>query len=221
MEDLTKPGGYAAIGAGLTYVVGFALLTTVLAPLGYGTADKDYGAMLAFAADNHALMTAWNMTIYVANAVLLVVVAVALWQRLKPAAPGLAQLSLAFGALWATLVLGAGMMANVGLAEVLKVYATDASRAAELFHIVHTVELGLGGGNEIAGGVWVLVLAIAGLATARLPRGLSWLGLVIGASGLASSIPPLSEALGAVFGLGFIVWFFWAGVALLRAARES
>lgn len=221
MHDLTKPGGYAAIGAGLTYVAGFALLTTVLAPLGFGSPDRDYAAIVAFAAENHALMTIWNMTIYVVNAVLLVVVATALWQRLKPAAPGLAQLSLAFGALWATLVLGAGMMANVGLSEVLKVHATDAARAAELYQIFHTVELGLGGGNEIAGGVWVLVLAIGGLATARLPRGLSWLGLVIGASGLASSIPQLSEALGAVFGLGFIAWFFWTGVSLLRLSRNG
>jgi hypothetical protein len=221
MKNLMKTGGIAAIGCGLTYVVGFALLTSVLAPMGYGTAEKDYAAMVSFAAENHALMTAWNMTIYVVNAILLAILAVALWQRLKPAAPGLAQLSLTFGALWATLVLGAGMMANVGMKEVLSVHVTDPSRAAELFQIFNTVELGLGGGNEIAGGVWVLVLAVAGLATARLPKGLSLLGLVIGTSGLASSIPALSEPLGAVFGLGFIVWFFWVGVALLRAAREG
>ena len=221
MNTLMKPGGLAAIGCGLTYVAGFALLTTLLAPLGYGSADKDYGAMVSFAAENHALMMVWNMTIYVANAILLAFLAVALWQRLKPAAPGLAQLSLIFGALWATLVLGAGMMANVGMAEVLRVNAADPVRAAELFQIFHTVELGLGGGNEIAGGIWVLVLAIAGLATARLPKGLSVLGAIIGLSGLASSIPMLSEPLGAVFGLGFFVWFFWAGVALLRAQREG
>ncbi len=221
MNNLLKTGGFAAIGCGLTYVAGFALLTTLLAPLGYGSAEKDYGAMVGFAAENHALMTVWNLTIYVANALLLAVLAVALWQRLKPAAPGLAQLSLTLGALWATLVLGAGMVANVGMAEVLRVNAADPVRAAELFQIFHTVELGLGGGNEIAGGIWVLVLAIAGLATARLPKGLSVLGAIIGLSGLASSIPMLSEPLGAVFGLGFIVWFFWAGVALLRAQREG
>lgn len=221
MTSLMKPGGLAAIGCGLTYVAGFALLTTLLAPMGYGSAEKDYAAMVVFAAENHALMTIWNLTIYVANALLLAVLAVALWQRLKPTAPGLAQLSLTFGALWATLVMGAGMVANVGLNEVLQVQAHDPARAAELFQIFHTVENGLGGGNEIAGGIWVLVLAIAGFQTGVLPKGLSVLGAIIGVSGLASSIPMLSEPLGAVFGLGFIAWFFWAGIALLRTGREG
>lgn len=220
MQNLNKIGGVAAIVCGLTYVAGFVLLTTLLAPLGYGTADKNYAAMVAFAEQNHGLMTIWNMTIYVVNALFLAVLSVALWQRLRPAAPGMAQLSLTFGALWATLVLAAGMVANVGLNEVLKVNATDPEHAAQLFQIMHTVELGLGGGNEIAGGVWALMLSFAGLATGRLPKGLSVLGLVIGVSGLASSVPPLSEPLGAVFGLGFIVWFFWAGVALLRDRSE-
>lgn len=216
MHDMTKMGGWAAIGAGLTYVVGFALLTTVLAPLGYGTDEKNYPAMIAFAVDNHALMVAWNMIIYAVNAILLVILAAALWQKLKPAAPGLAQLSLTFGALWATLVLAAGMVANVGLAEAVETYATDPERAAQLFQIFSTVELGLGGGNEIAGGVWALVLAFAGLVTGLLPRGVSILGLVIGASGLGSIVPLVSEPLGALFGLGYIVWYFWIGVSLLR-----
>lgn len=219
MNNLMKSGGYAAIGCGLTYVAGFALLLTLLAPLGHSSSEN--GAMIAFAAENYALMVVWNLTIYILNALLLAVLAVALWQRLQPKAPGLAQLSLTFGALWATLVLAAGMVANVGLKEAVSIYPTDPERAAELLHIFHTVENGLGGGNEIAGGVWILVLAIAGLVTARLPKGLSILGLIIGVSGLASVIPALSEPLGAVFGLGFIVWFFWAGIVLLRASSED
>jgi hypothetical protein len=217
MQNLTKIGGYAALGCGLTYVVGFALYLTVLAPLGVG----DYHAKIAFAADNHAVLTLCYLTIYVLNAILLAVVAVAFWDRLRPAAPALAQVSLTFGALWATLVLAAGMVANVGLKEAVSVFSSDPERAASLFQIFLTVEDGLGGGNEIAGGVWVLTLAIAGFMTKRISKGLSILGAVIGISGLASAIPALSEPLGAIFGLGFIVWFFWAGVALLRMGKEQ
>lgn len=216
-----KIGGWAAIGCGLTYVVGFALLTTLLAPLGYGSPDKDYAAMVAFAAQNQGLLVAWNLTIYVVNAIFLATLAVALWQRLKPAVPGLAQLSLTFGALWATLVLAAGMVANVGIGEAVSAYGTDPDRGALLFEIFYTVELGLGGGNEIAGGVWALVLAIAGFSSRRLPVSLSGLGLVIGVSGLATIVPALSEVFGAVFGLGFIVWFFWVGIVLLRGPRGA
>ena len=217
MQNLTKIGGYAALGCGLTYVVGFALLMTVLAPLG----DGDYHAKIAFVAENHAVMAIWNLTIYVLNAILLAVVAVALWDRFRPASPALAQVSLTFGALWATLVLAAGMVANVGLKEAISVFSTDPERAASLYQVFATIENGLGGGNEIAGGVWVLTLSLAGFMTKRISKGLSILGTVIGVSGLASAIPALSETLGAVFGLGFIVWFFWAGVALLRMKKEQ
>lgn len=221
MKNLSKMGGLAAIGCGLTYVIGFAFLVTVLAPFGAGSDGKDYGAMIAFTADNHTVLAAWNMIIYVVNGVLLAILAVALSSHLRAATPGLAQVSLLFGGLWATLVIAAGMVANVGLKEALSVYATDPARAAELFQIFSTVENGLGGGNEIAGGVWILSLSIAGLISAKLSKPLSGLGIVIGASGLASAIPALSEVLGAVFGLGFIVWFFWAGIALLRSKPEA
>jgi len=221
MQNLTKIGGLAAIGCGLTYVIGFVFLVTVLAPLGAGSDAKDYGAMIAFAAENHAVMAIWNMTIYVVNGVLLAVLAVALWSRLKPETPGLAQVSLVFGGLWATLVIAAGMVANVGLKEAISVFDADPARAAELFQIFSTVENGLGGGNEIAGGVWILMLSIAGLMRAGLSKPLSGLGCVIGACGLVSAIPALSEIAGAVFGLGFIVWFFWVGIALLRSGPEA
>ena len=216
MQKLTKIGGYAALGCGLTYIVGFALYLTVLAPLG----NEDYHAKIAFAADNYTVLAIWNLTIYVLNAILLAIVAVALWDRFRLASPALAQVSLTFGALWATLVLAAGMVANVGLKEALAVFASDPERAADLYQIFLTVENGLGGGNEIAGGIWVLILSIAGFLTKRISKGLSILGTVIGVSGLASAIPALSEALGAIFGLGFIAWFTWAGVALLRMGKE-
>ena len=48
-----------------------------------------------------------------------------------------------------------------------------------------------------------------------LPRTLSSLGLAAGAAGLVTVIPAL-EAVGAVFGIGLIVWFVWVGVLLLN-----
>ncbi|MEE9426512.1 MAG: DUF4386 family protein [Paracoccaceae bacterium] len=217
MQNLTKIGGYAALGCGLTYVVGLALYLTVLAPLGSG----DYHAKIAFAADNHTVLTIWNLTIYVLNAILLAVLVVALWDRFRPASPALAQVTLTFGTIWATQVLAAGMVANVGLKEALSVFSSDPERAANLYQIFLTVENGLGGGNEIAGGVWLLTLSIAGFMTKRVSKGLSILGAVSGVSGLASGIPALSDSLGLIFGLGSIVWFFWAGVALLRMGKEQ
>lgn len=45
---LTRIGGLAALICTATYIVGFALLVTLLAPLGFGTGDVDQAAVVAF-----------------------------------------------------------------------------------------------------------------------------------------------------------------------------
>jgi len=45
---------------------------------------------------------------------------------------------------------------------------------------------------------------------------LNILGLVVGAVGIITIIPPLNTLV-AVFGLGQIIWFIWMGIALLRS----
>ena len=65
------------------------------------------------------------------------------------------------------------------------------------------MENGLGSGNEVAGALWVLLVSWAALQAGGLPRGLNFLGVMIGVSGLLTFVPAL-ELLGVVFGLGFL-----------------
>lgn len=76
---------------------------------------------------------------------------------------------------------------------------------------------GLGGGNEIVGGCWVLLVSIAGLRHRVLPRWLNIAGLVVSLAGIVTAFPPLKEV-GALFGLGSILWFVAVGVVLLTRA---
>ena len=214
---LTRAGGFAALVAAGTYLVGFALLLGVLEPAGFRTSGADAAADIAFLAGNQALMVLWNLVIYVLNAVTLVVLAIALHALLREGAPALAAVATAFGLIWAGLVLASGMVANVGTEAVLALNATDPAAAATLWQAVGTVENGLGGGNEITGGLWVLLLSLAALRVGVLHKPLNWLGIAIGAAGLITVVPGMSDIGGPIFGLGFIVWFVWAGVALLRA----
>ncbi|MEL6838622.1 MAG: DUF4386 family protein [Pseudomonadota bacterium] len=213
---LQRAGGIAALICAATYVFGFVLMLSVLLPNGFGASDPDPAQILGFLADHRGLMTLWYLSIYVVNGIFLLVLAIALFDLFRPDIPGLAQVTLGFGTLWATLVIGAGMVANVGLADVLLLNQTDPDRAAEVWQMVNTIENGLGGGNEIVGGVWVLLLGVAGLLAGAVSKPLSILGIVIGVAGLSTVLPALSEPMGAVFGLGFIAWFAWVGVALLR-----
>lgn len=213
MSSLRRAGGIAALTAAATYLFGFALLFTLLAPSGYGSDNVDAARVVAFIDANMGLMTIWNLVIYVLNAFAVAVLALALAERLHPASVAL--VSGAFGLMWAVLVLGAGMLANVALVAVSQSYSVDPQAAETMWRTLSAVENGLGGGNEIAGGVWVLVTSIAAWRLGVLSKALSALGVLIGVSGLITVIPPL-EVAGAIFGLGFIVWFVWVGVALLR-----
>jgi hypothetical protein len=216
MRDLKRFGAAAALLCALTYVYGFALMLTVLAPSGIGAEHPDPATTATFFAAHHGLVSSWYLAIYVVNGLALAVLAVALWDRFRPYLPGLAQVALTIGALWATLVVGAGMVANVGIAAVVELHATDPAEAARLWRVVETVENGLGGGNEIVGGVWAVLIGVAVLKTGLMARAFGWVSLAIGAAGLSTVLPALAPVTGAVFGLGYIAWFAWAGVALLR-----
>lgn len=215
---LTRLGGLAALLCAGTYMFGFALLLTLLAPLGFGTNDIDPGAVVAFIGDSPGVMILWNSVIYVVNALALVVLVVALAGRI---APGWAEVTRALGLIWAALVLGAGMIANVGVEQVAAMVPTDPEGAAALWSVMHAVELGLGGGNEIAGGVWILLSSLAAWRIGALPRLVAGLGTLTGAAGLLTILPPLGEVTGAIFGLGAILWFLSVGVVLFRSRDRN
>ena len=111
------------------------------------------------------------------------------------------------GLVWSALVLCAGMIGNVAVERVNHIFPADPAAAAELWSIRHAVELGLGGGNEIIGGLWVLVLSLGGWRTGAIPKPLCGLGVLAGLSGLTTVAPATGDAAGALFGLGMIVWF--------------
>lgn len=90
------------------------------------------------------------------------VLVVAIHSRLRKGTPGWAEVTRALGLIWATLVLGAGMLANVAVERVAYLAPIDMERAVSLWETLHAVELGLGGGNEIAGGVWIGCVSLAG-----------------------------------------------------------
>lgn len=218
---MKRLGALAALACGATYVFGFAVMATALSGTGYGTRAADPGAIVAFLAAHHGLMSVWTLAIYVVNGLALAALAIALGEVLHPGAPGLAPLVRGFGLLWATLVVAAGLVGNVALAEVVRLQATAPEDAARLWHILHIVETGLGGGNEIAGGVWAVLVAGAARAARLLPGPLPWFGAVVGLSGLLTLLPALSDGAGVVFGLGYIVWFFWLAAALSRKAARG
>lgn len=216
-RSIERTGGIAALIAAATVVVGLGMFAFFLSD--YTTGDPTPGESVAFLADNHTAMYVWNLVTLIVFSIVLVVVALALYQRLKIARP-LAQTAAAFGLIWSGLLVAAGMVLNIGFGTVVDLYGTNPAQAESVWLAVDTVGNGLSGGMEIFGPIWVLLVSWAALQTGALPRGLAYLGIVMAVAGLATIIPAL-EAVGAVFGLGLIVWLSWVGLILYRGASRE
>ena len=211
MTDLQKLGGVAALIEAAVYMMGFGLYMTVLDSSAYVEPVEK----VAFLADNQAIMHIGNLFIYVVFGAFLVPLALAVYERLKASSSAIVQIATAFGLIWAGLVIASGMVFNIGMRTVVDLYGKDPAQAASVWLAIGSVQNGLGGGNEIVGGLWVLLVSWLALRAGGLPKVLNYLGVVIGVAGILTVVPAF-DVLAAVFGLGQIVWFIWLGIVMLR-----
>ena len=215
MKKLQKMGGIAALYEAGAYLLGFALWIGVL---GYST-DLLPAQKVASFVENLNLWYFLNLVVYIVAGMGLVVLALALNDRLKTDSPAIMQIATAIGLIWAGVVVASGMIANIGIESVVNLNATDPAQAASIWAAVDLVRDGLGGGNEILGGVWILMVSWAALRSGGFSKVLNYLGFVVGVAGILSAVPALRE-LASVFGLTQIIWFIWVGITMLKSKNN-
>jgi hypothetical protein len=211
-----KVGGLAALYMALAYLVAMPyFLIFVKYPDVVDPVEK-----VALLVGNHNSMRAMYLFTYVIFGIVLAVLALALYPRLKDGAPILAQAATAVGLMWAFVLVASGMIFNAGMAAVVGLHGTDPVQAVSVWQAIEPVAQGLGGsGGELLGGLWVLLVSVAALRTRELPKVLNWLGVAIGAAGVLSVVPALKDV-AYIFGLLQIVWFVWLGIAMLRPSSR-
>jgi hypothetical protein len=209
MKNLQKMGGIAALYAGVAFIVGMLGFLLVV-----GWPD-DPVQQVAVLVNNQVSLHILYVIVYQIWAVFLVVLTLALYERLKADSPAVMQTATAIGIIWATVVMASGMIFNIGMDNVVDLYGEDPAQATTIWLVIESVSDAIGGGNEILGGLWVLLISWAALQSRGLPRALNYLGIVIGAAGILSALPGLGDV-GLIFGLVQIVWFIWVGIVMLR-----
>ncbi|GAA6186860.1 hypothetical protein [Aliiglaciecola sp. NS0011-25] len=214
MNKLQKLAGVAALFEAAIYISAFIF---------YGAfwdypVSSDDTQKFIFLTNNQVVLSVVNLAMYVVFGVFLAVLVLAIHQRMHTKVPVLSQIATAFGIIWVGLVIASGMIANVGLGAVIDLSAKNPEQAMTLWVVINTVVEGLGGGNEVVGGLWVLLLSIAGLKTGELPKLLNCFGLFIGTVGILTIYP--AEVLTEIFGLSQILWFSWLGVAMLMRSNS-
>jgi hypothetical protein len=213
MKTLQKSGGLAALYLAAAYLIGMVLFLVVLNYPGI----TDPAQKVALLVEKPMVIFSTNLLMYVFFGVVLVVLSLALYERLKSEAPASMQVATVIGVIWAGSLIASGMVLNAGIDPVVALYAKDPAQAALSWQGMESVASGLGNGNgEILGGLWTLLVSVAALRAGGLPKGLNILGVIVGSVGIISIFPGLTDLTG-VFGLGQLIWFVWLGIVLLRS----
>jgi Domain of unknown function (DUF4386) len=213
MKTLQKSGGIAALYMAISHLIGFVIFIVVLDYLNI----TDPAQKLAMTVEKQTVIFSTNLLMYVFFGFALIVLSLALYDRMKSGAPALMQVATAIGIIWAGSLIASGMAANAGLATIVALYTKDTTQAALTFQAIESITNGLGNANgEVLGGPLTLLVSLAALRTGGFTKGLNILGVLVGAVGIITIIPALNPLV-AVFGLGQIIWFVWLGIVLLRS----
>lgn len=208
-----KWGGIAALFEALAYVFGFLMMVFVLAPE-EGT-DLSHQEKLQHLLHHQRAYHLWMTIIYIFFGIALVPLIGAIQRQWRATDHPLGQCNSVFGYVWVVLVIASGMIGKVGLTTAGRLYPNDARAGGIVWTTMEAVQDGLGGGVEIVGGLWVLLVSLLAFRQAKLTPFINILGLIVGSAGVLTIVPGLTT-LGVVFGLAQIVWFVSLGIHLLR-----
>ena len=215
--DLPKLGGLAALCMAAAYAVGIMIFLVVL---DYPNIT-DPAQKVALLINQPLTIFATNLILYVVFGFALIVLLVALHGRMQADRPATVTVASVIGIIWAGSLIASGMVANAGIAQTVALFAVDPEAAARIWEQTEAIAGGLGNSNgEVLGGMMTLLFSWAGLRSGTLPKAVSYLGVLVGAIGIASTAPGLVDLVG-VFGITQLLWFVGLAFVLLRSARTT
>ncbi|WP_440053696.1 hypothetical protein ACSLBF_12380 [Pseudoalteromonas sp. T1lg65] len=219
--NLQKYGAIAAFTEALTYIFGFVVFFIMLNTSGIDTPEQYLDYMLA----NRDTYYIGYLVIGVLFSFALIVLVQAISQRFKGGFPELSKYTASIGYLWAIIVLASSFIFLTSLSAVAKYYAIDPTQALIINRTIGIVVDALGGGNELVGAAWVLLISYMGLKSKVYHSLLHYLGVLVGLAGMLTLCSgfstladnPFFSVTTDIFGLGQIVWFIALGVCMLRS----
>ena len=125
MKTLRKFGGFASMYLAVAYLIGMVLFIVFL---DYPSIT-DSAQKVALLVEKQMVIFTTNLLMYVFFGVFLIVLSLALYDRLKAGAPALMQVATVIGIIWAGSLIASGMVSNAGIAPVVALYAKDPAQA--------------------------------------------------------------------------------------------
>jgi hypothetical protein len=175
---------------------------------------------MGYLSDNHLLAGFVYFSIYALFGVVLSVLVLGLNEKHSALKTYyVSKLATLFGVLWVGLVIASGFISIIGLGSVVNLATTNIERASETWYLVRLLTESLGGGNELVGGIWVLLISLSNLSSSIFSKWLNYVGLFVGVAGIATIYP--DEIVTEIFGVTQIVWFIWLGFSFIGQAKAN
>jgi hypothetical protein len=241
MKNLQKSGGLAALVSAASYVFAIGLYMTVMAPM--GDPSLGIGEYFAFYGEHRAIVFVWTYSMYILHGASLIVLVLALRERLKEASPRLSLAAACIGFAWAGFVLLSGFINLWGAEALADLYPKNPGLAETLKEAIAMVALGIDSSDKCLGALWIGLSSLAALIalkakaapkalpgavqptaaqpTAALPKPLAVAGLVLGAAVFAIGLvlPANDPSASFAFGIGSIFWWTFLGLHMLRRQK--
>lgn len=221
--QLQRAGGIAAIVCALTYLFGFVLFFGLIEP----PVDTSDIGHLQFLLSQRDTFFMGYMVIGIVFSLGLLLLNQSLQAVFQNHSPIIARYNSAIGNMWATFVLASTFIFLVSLPFLANYADTSEDNAVVVLMSVDIVVDALGGGIELLGAIWVLLISCMGIKHGVYAKATHVLGVAVGMAGILTLFSGLSafsgsalfEASTAIFGLGQIVWFILVGLHMARASR--
>jgi len=217
MHNLRRIGGIASMGLGILFL-GYIVLLAVVLPaqgLGPGTLNNPATGIPFVAASALPLVIDG---IYLGITVTFLLLTLALYDRLRSAAPAVMQVSAVAGLLASGLFLLYAMINLVGNPVAVSLHQHDPSAGGTVYVALRAAANAMNAGALFAAG-WALLLAGWSARSARrLPQLLSYLMVGAGVAMITSFVLLPVGLLGVLLAP---VWSIWLGVTLLQEARGT
>jgi Domain of unknown function (DUF4386) len=213
-DGLQKAGGISALIAAVTYLFAMALVFTILAPM--ADSSLSFEKYMDFYKANKTIIFIWHFAMYLISGVCLVILALALYERLESDAPTIIKIATVLGLIWASFVFLSGFIVLYGAEMVVNLNRKNPVQAETLKNTIETITLGIDYSDRFLGCLWVGLVSIAGFKTSTFPKLLTIFGVVISTLGLIGTVIPQLSAISYAFGMGAIVWWLGLGVILSR-----
>lgn len=214
MKTFQKAGGISALGAAATYLFAMGMAATVLNPMMVSTLSiQDY---MSFLMSNRILVFIWHFSMYLVNGLCLIVLAFALYERLKSASLRLAAIGAILGFIWAVFVFLSGLITIYSNESLVVLSANQPALIEPIKRTLDMITSGIDSSDKFLGCLWVGLSSLAAFRNKIFPKAINLFGMVIGSAGLIGTLVPVLGFVSYAFGVGAIIWWLAIGILMLR-----